>query len=360
MADERTILVTGVSGYWGSRVAGRLQALEDCHVIGMDVKEPGENLANLDFVQADIRNPLIGELLRAEHVDTVCHLAFVDCVRLSEASFDANVMGTMRLFGACADAQIRKIVLRSSTAVYGARASNPAFLKEEHPLRGSRRYGYTRDMVEIEVFCSGFRRQAPELMLTVLRFPSIVGSTAVTPMTRFLRQSYTPSLLGFDPMIQVIHEDDVVAALVHAVVHDVPGAFNVAATDPMPLSRVRGLAGKPPLPVFHPLVYGAVNLLGRARMEPTRCAPMDPDYLRYTWVGDLSKMTHELGFAPTHTAEDTLRGFCELQQAGGMEPDPLDPEQDEEQLRAVMEERSQMKQPQAARQMDIERGEEHD
>jgi UDP-glucose 4-epimerase len=341
-------------------VAGRLGAQEDYHVVGIDVKAPTENLAALDFVQADVRNPLIGELLRAEKVDTVCHLAFADRIGLSEAAFDANVMGTMRLFGACAEAGIRKVVFRSSTAVYGARATNPAFLREDHPLRGSRRYGYTRDMVEIEAFCSGFRRQVPDLMLTVLRFPSIVGPTADTPMTRFLRQSYAPSLLGFDPMMQVIHEDDVVAALVHAAVHDVSGAFNVAPLEPLPLSRVRGLAGKPLLPLFHPFVYAAVTLMGRARIEPTRCAPMDPDYLRYSWVGDTSKMIQELGFEPAHTAEDTLREFRERERGGGVPPDPLDADYGEEQLRAVMDERSQTQEPKAAEQVGEEEGEQHD
>ncbi|MFC2023904.1 NAD-dependent epimerase/dehydratase family protein [Chloroflexota bacterium] len=361
MTEKRTILVTAVSGYWGSRVAGRLGALEDCHVIGIDVQAPLEESANVDFIQADIRNPLIGELLRAEAVDTVCHLAFVDRVGLSETAFDVNLMGTMKLCGACAEVGIRKIVLKSSTAVYGARPTNPAFLSEQHALRGSRRYGYTRDMVEIEAFCSGFRRQVPDLMLTILRFPSIVGPAADTPMTRFLRQRYSPTLMGFDPMMQVIHEEDVVAALVHAVAHDAPGVFNVAALDPLPLSRVRGLAGKPLLPVFHPFVYAAVGLLGRARLEPSRCAPMDPDYLRYTWVADLSKMQQELGFEPAHTAPETLREFGERERGGGGPPDALNSDYGEEHLRAVMEERSQIHDEQQINEPTVvAEGEEHD
>ena len=55
------------------------------------------------------------------------------------------------------------------------------------------------------------------MTVTTLRFANIIGPTANTPMTRFLSTPATPRLLGFDPMLQVIHEDDVIGALAHAV-----------------------------------------------------------------------------------------------------------------------------------------------
>jgi UDP-glucose 4-epimerase len=149
MSAKRIILVTGVADYWGSRVAARLTADERYHVVGLDAEQPAGKRDGLDFVLADVRNPLLVELLQAERVDTVCHLAFVHSIRRSETAFDANVMGMAKLLGACAEAGVRKVVLRSSTAVYGARPTNSAFLTEGQPLRGSRRCGYTRDLVEI-------------------------------------------------------------------------------------------------------------------------------------------------------------------------------------------------------------------
>jgi UDP-glucose 4-epimerase len=316
MAEGTTVLVTGVAGYWGARLAARLAVEPGYAIIGLDSEPPADefvrpDIPRLDFVRADVRNPLLADLLRAEGVGAVCHLAFRHSRRRSEAAFDLNVMGTTKLLGACGEAGVGKVVLKSSMAVYGACVRNPSFLTEEHELHGSRRYGHVRDLVEIEVLCNGFRRREPGVALTVLRFPSIVGPTATTPMTRFLREPWAPSLLGFDPMMQVIHEDDVIEALVHALAHDAPGVYNVAAEGVLPLSKVRGLADKPPLVVFHKFADWGTELLSLSRLGPGRFLPIEPEYLRYPWVGDLTKMRQVLGFAPRHTAEQALREFAQ-------------------------------------------------
>jgi UDP-glucose 4-epimerase len=331
MAQKKVVLVTGVASYWGARVAAQLMADHGLHVIGLDAEPPAQAIKRLDFIQADIRNPLLSDLLRSESVHTVCHLKFVESARLDEAAFDINVVGAIKVMGACVQAGVSKIVLRSSTAVYGARPPNSAFLAEDTPLNGSRRYGYTRDLVEIEAFCNGFRCQSPQVMLTVLRFPSIVGPTCDTPMTRFLKEPVTPVLWGFDPMMQVIHEDDAVGALVHAVQSDVPGVFNVAAEGNVPLSRLAALAGKLALPILHPLVYWGAALGGE------RLAPIEPDYLRYSWVGDLTRLRSGFGFALRYTAVEALRKFAAQQRLRPYLPAALD--EDQERLREVIESR---------------------
>lgn len=333
MADKRVVLVTGVAGFWGGRVAARLIDRPDRHVIGLDDDPPEEEIKGLDFIQANIHNPLLVELLKQEEVDTVCHLTFIETSRPSETAFDVNVMGTMKLLGACAEAGVRKVVLKSSTLIYGAQPTNSAFLRENHPLHGSKGYGYIRDLVEIEAFCNGFQRQSPETLLTVLRFAHIVGPKADTPMTRFLREEEALVLLGFDPMIQVIHEEDVVGALVHAVVYDVPGMFNVAAGRAMPLWRVMGLAGKLSAPILHWLAYASVSILG------PRYAPIDLDYLRYPCVGDLERMRKELQFVPQYTAEEALREFASQQRLRRYLPESLARAYDEERLRDTLERR---------------------
>jgi UDP-glucose 4-epimerase len=340
---EKVILVTGAAGYWGSRVATRLIAEPSLHVIGLDVEPPQEKIEGLGFIQADIRNPLLMELLKEEEVDTVCPLAFVDSIQPTEAAFDVNVMGMMKVFGACAEAKVRKIVLKSSTAVYGAGPNNSAFLTEEHPLNGSRRYGYTRDRVEIESFCNGFRRQVPGIILTVLRFPSIVGPTADTPMTRFLKEMWTPTLLGFDPMMQVIHEDDVVEALAYAVLNDAPGVFNVAAEGVMPLSKLMALAGKFGLPIFHLLAEWGVGVLGGTGLRIADYVPIELDYVRYPWVGDLTKMREELGLVPRYKAEEALREFAGWQRMRQFESESVALAFDEERLRDTIERRRRMR-----------------
>ncbi len=343
MSEKEVILVTGVAGYWGSRVAARLLNGGNAHVIGLDGEQPQKETKGLDFVLADVRNPLLVELLKAEQVDTVCHLAFQHSTRRSESAFDANVIGTTKLLGACAEAGVRKVVLKSSTAVYGARATNSTFLTEEHPLQGSRRYGYIRDLIEGEKFCNGFCRRVPSMLVTALRFSSIVGPTVDTPMTRFLRVPWTPCLMGFDPMMQIIHEEDVVDALVHAVYHDRPGVFNVAAEDPLALSKIRSLVGKLPLSVFHPFASLGVTILGTARLRLEQFWPIEPDYLRYPWVGDLARMRDELGFAPRYTAAETLREFAARLRLGRYRTGSISLAQDKVQMRELIERRRRVR-----------------
>jgi len=305
------ILVTGVGGYWGGRVAQKLAEDPSYHVMGLDTKAPKEPIPGLDFIQADIRNPLLVELFRSERVETVCHLAFQESSRPTETVFDYNVMGTMKVLGACANSSVSKIILKSSTAVYGAKASNPAYLSEEFPLAGSRNFGTVRDLMEIEAFCNGFRGQHPEIRLTILRFANVIGPQVVSPLTKYLREPISPSLLGFDPMMQIIHEDDVVRAAEHAVRNDYPGDFNIAAQGLMPLSKIVGLAGRVRLPVFHLFAYWGSSLVGGSGLRLSRHTPIELDYIRYRWVADLNKMREIFQYEPSISAEDALRDFSE-------------------------------------------------
>lgn len=348
MADKKVILITGVAGYWGKRVAAELVSHPDYHVLGLDSEKPEQEIKKLDFIQADIRNPLLLELLKTEKVDTVVHLAQMDPPQPSESSFDYNLMGTMKVFGTCAQAGVKKIILKSTTAVYGAQPNNSAFLTEEHPIKGSQTWGYTRDLIEIESFCNGFRQQAPEIMLTVLRFPGIIGPSADTPLTRFLKEPLAPVLLGFDPMMQIIHEDDVVGALVYTVNNDVPGIFNVAAEGNLPLLRLMSLAGKLPLPVFHLFAYWGRDLSNMSGVAIANYFPIELDYIRYPWVGDLAKMREEMGFMPHYTSEEALREFAGYQRTSIYKRDTTNMEYDVERLRDTIERRKRTVQQQQA------------
>lgn len=190
--------------------------------------------------------------------------------------------------------------------VYGANWSNPAFLTEAHPIQGSKGYGYNRDMVEIESFCTGFCQQSPEMIITRLRFPGIIGPRSATPMNQYLSLKMIPVLFGFDPMLQVIHETDVIRALVQAVELDIPGTFNVAAEGVLPLMGIIGRVGKLPIPIFHPFAYIASDLISVSRLPISKTSPIEWDYLRYRWVADLNRMREEFGFVPQYTAQEAL------------------------------------------------------
>ena len=361
MNDKLVVLVTGVAGYWGSKVAARLIAENerlalsevegqvDYHIIGMDSDAPEEPIKGLDFIQADVRNPLFIELLRSEQVQMVCHLAFMENIRPSEATFDLNVIGTMKVLGACAEAGVQKVVMRSSTMIYGANPSNPAFLTERHPFQRNRSYGSTLHWTEIESFCNGFRRQVPELILTILRFPNIVGPTVDSAMSRLLRQNPVPVLMGFDPLMQVIHENDVVEALLFSILNDVPGVFNVAAEGVLPLTKIIGQVGRFPLPIFHLFAYWGASLRSVTGLNPERHFPIELDYLRYPCVADLGLMHSEMGFLPTYTADEALREFAGQLRLSRYKTESPDLSYDEERLRDTLERRRRIREKQIGR-----------
>lgn len=330
MDEQRVVLITGVSGTWGGRLAQRLLAEPGFHVIGLDAEPPEDEIEGLDFVQADVRNPLLAELLRSEGVTILAHMAFLETARHSEGAFDFNVMGTMKAVGAAAESGVRQVVWPSSTMVYGAHPDNSAFLKENTTLRGSRSRAANRYRLEIESFLNGFRRQAPEMALAVLRFANVVGPTASSPMNQYLRQPVAPILLGFDPMMQLIHEEDVVEALAHAMLTGADGVFNVAADPPMPLTRILALAGKLPLPVPHPLAY-------RTRLR--RLSPFSPSYLRYRWIADVTAMREKLGFEPQYGAVEAVEAVATSQRIARYRPGSEAAAYDEERLRATIERR---------------------
>ena len=341
MTEQRVVLVDGIAGYWGGRVAERLLAEPDLQVIGLDT-EPPQRGSGIDFIRADVRNPLLMELLKEEKVHTYVHLAFLDSERPSETAFDFNVMGTMKVLSACAEAGVKQVVLKSSTLIYGAQPGNSAFLREDHPLNAKRNFGALRDLLEIENFVVAFRGQSPEVKLTVLRFAHILGPSVDTPLTRFLCNDAAPMLLGFDPVVQVIHEEDVVNALVHATLYAVPGTFNVAAQGAMPLTKLMGLAGKSALPVLHPIAY-----LGESFLGP-QFTSIDFDYLRYPCVADLQRMREDLEFRPTYLAEDTVREFAALRKQKAAAPAMTAQEAEEEHLRATIERRKNIRQQMAS------------
>jgi UDP-glucose 4-epimerase len=163
-------------------------------------------------------------------------------------------------------------------------------------------------MVEIEAFCNGFRLQAPDLLLTVLRFPNIIGPTIDSPMVRFLKAPFTPVLLGFDPPLQFIHETDVLDALMHVILKDVAGVYNVAAEGLIPLQKLLGLTGRFPMPIFHPFAYWTRSAAMSTKIN--KLMPIELDYIRYSCVADLRQMREELCFNPKYAAEEAIREFA--------------------------------------------------
>jgi UDP-glucose 4-epimerase len=245
-------------------------------------------------------------------VDAVCHLAFREVIEAGDGTTEFNVDGAARLVEACLTAGVSQVVLKSSTTVYGANPTNSAFLPESHPLRGSRRYAYNRHLVEIENRLAAFRQQHGRPSLAILRFPAIVGPTAETPMTRYLKDHLAVRPLGYDPVMQLIHEDDVVEALAFVIFNGVEGIYNVAAEGVLPLNRILAMTRTAPVPVLPRLADWGLKRAG----ELVNLLPIELDYLRFRWVADLQRMREELGFSPQYAADEAIRSMVQKGEPG--------------------------------------------
>lgn len=310
------VLVTGISGELGLRLASALA--EDPgvdRVIGVDTVPPARpRLGRVEFVRADIRNPLIAKVIAAAAVDTVVHLSISAApmaVGGRATMTEMNVIGTMQLLAACQKSpQVRRLVVRSSTAVYGSSSSDPAMFTEEAEPPSLPRVGYAKDSVEIEGYVRGFGRRRPDVTVSQLRFANLVGPTVDTAVTRYFALPVVPTVLGFDPRLQFLHEDDAVEVLRLAARTDRPGTVNVAGDGVLSLSQAIRRAGRVELPIPSPAVSGVARLLrhtGRIDVSPEQTR-----LLNFGRVVDTGRLRDEFGYRPrfstTQAFDDFVRG----------------------------------------------------
>ena len=309
----RVVLVTGVSRDLGRRFA---RAAADhpgvARVIGVDVVPPRRDIGRMSFVRADIRNPVIAKVIAKEDVDTVVHMSVIATPGSTGGRTmmkELNVIGTMQLLAACQKApSVRQFVLKSTTTVYGASSRDPAMFSEEMEPRRTAYGGYAKDVAEIEGYVRGFARRRPDVCVTTLRFANVLGRRVDSPLASYLRLPVIPTVLGFDPRMQLLHEDDLYAALGHVIRTGVPGTFNVAGDGVLTLSQVVRRLQRPTLPLPSFAIGPAGGLLRRSRM-----AELPPEMRSFLTFGrgvDTSRMRETLGFAPTHTTAGTLDDFA--------------------------------------------------
>lgn len=314
----RVVMVTGVSRYLGGRFAQLLQADPDVsRVIGVDVVPPKQDLGDAEFVRADIRNPLIAKVIATAAVDTVVHLNITALPRTAggRASMkEMNVIGTMQLLAACQkSATVRRLVVKSSTAVYGSSARDPALFTEETEPRSLPRSGYAKDAVEVEGYVRGFARRRPDATVGVLRFTDVIGPGADSLLLRYLRLPVVPTVLGFDPRVQLLHADDALEVLRRATVDGASGTINVGGEGVLLLSQMVRRAGRVPVPVPAPVVQVAGRAVRRAGLLDFSRQQLE--FLEFGRVVDTTRLRTEFGYTPKY---DTVGAFDDVVQHRGL------------------------------------------
>lgn len=305
------VLVTGVSRFPGAPLAAALAAEPGVRqVIGVDTDEPAAATAvgtteadgasgvphrGVRFVRADIRTPIITGVLADTGVDTVVHTGV------------GGVAGALQLLaGAQRTAGLRRLVVASTSAVYGTGPRAPAVCVENdvgpEPLRG----GPAGRMREVEGYLRGFARRRRDVAVTVLRLAEIVGPTVETPVAPYFAQPVVPTTLGYDPRIQFLHEDDALEIFRRAALADdrLQWAVNAAGPGVLALSQAIRRAGRVALPLPAPALRGW-DVLRRRGGRRAGALPLVP-VPRFGGVLDTTRLREEFGYQPRYSTAEAF------------------------------------------------------
>jgi UDP-glucose 4-epimerase len=323
----RVVLVTGVCRDLGGRFA-RLIAADPAvdRVIGVDVLPPRQDLGDVRFVRADIRNPVIAKVIAGEGVDTVVHLGVIATSRSAggrTSMKEINVIGTMQLLAACQkSAGVQHLVVKSSSKVYGSSPRDPAMFSEDMAPRRMPRSGFGKDSVEVEGYVRGLARRRPDVRVTMLRCANLIGPLIETSLTRYFSLPVVPTVLGFDPRLQFCHEEDALRALHHATLTGAAGTFNIAGDGVLMLSQAVRRLGRPSIGVPPVLMGGIGSLFRQARYADLSAE--QTSFLTYGRGLDTTRMRTELGFEPAFTTAEAFDDFAARLGPGPLSPERLD------------------------------------
>jgi UDP-glucose 4-epimerase len=310
--QPRRVLITGVAGQLAGRLAARLE--EDdriAYLAGVDLVEPVHDLRRTEFVRADLRSPLVAKVVESTRVDTIVHLAVTATPQDAGGRGrmkELNVIGTMQLLAAAQKAPLLgKLIVKSTTAVYGSSYAAPSLLREDAEVETRALHGYTKDAIEVEGYARAFGRRRADATLTILRFANLVGPTVTSPLTRYFGLPVVPAVLGYDPRVQLCHEADAVELLQRSVLDDHPGIYNVSGPGVLYLSQAIRLAGKPMVRVPLPFVNGTASIV--RRLGGLDFSPEQLQFLLFGRVGDITRMRTAFGYEPAYSTRTAFEDF---------------------------------------------------
>lgn len=316
--SSNIVLVTGVGGEMGGKLLARLgNNPEFERVIGVDTSPPPKRviarMGQAEFVRADIRNPLIAKIISTSKVDTVVHASMTahpaGPSRRTVVK-EMNVIGTMRLLAACQRSPlVHKLVVKSTAAVYGAGSKAPAVFTESSPLMPAVSHGYVSDAVEMEGYVRGLMRRRPDITVTMARFCNMIGPEVDTVLTRYFALPVVPTVLGYDPRVQLVHSADALAVMEQATLDDKPGVFNVAGDGVLTLSQAIRRAGRVQLPLPKQILPSVSPVLRGAQL-----VDFSPDQLRllnYGRVVDTSRLKREFGYTPRWSTREAFDDYVQ-------------------------------------------------
>lgn len=305
MSKQLKVVITGIAGRLGQILAKRLHRDSRFAVIGVDRRPFVGKPKDIEHHRVDVRSRKARDVFRGGDVDALIHMGVMHTPRASSAElYSWNIGGTSKMFEYSQAYKVPKVIVLSSANVYGPRPENAQFLTEEAPLLGAQANPKMRDIVELDHLASSFFWKAREIDTVILRPVHILGGVHNAP-SNYLRLKVVPTLLGFDPMVQMIHERDVAEAIVCALAPKARGIYNITGPGEVPLSVVLRELQRQTIPVPHPAAKPLWRMAFRLGLSSFPEAQFD--FIRYICMVDGRRAVKEIGFIPRFSLRETIR-----------------------------------------------------
>ena len=300
----QTIVITGVCGTNGKLLVKRLKG--KYNIIGIDQKNwSGKLPPNFKMVRGNLRRKVFGEVIRKHTVDAVVHLAITRHFQIPRARIhELNIMRAQRVLEACIRFKINKVVLLSEHSVYGALPTNPMWLTESAALHGSRFFSEAASFITADQMFTELFWRAPEINTVILRPVNVLGPTTRGLLNTYLRLKRPPAVFGFDPMMQIIHEHDVSAALELSLDQKIRGIFNIVGPGSLPLSVIAKTNQRKLRYLPAGLAKFIVNYRFRLKQYPF--PPSAMSFFQFPICIDGSLFAKQTNFSPQYDLKKTL------------------------------------------------------
>jgi UDP-glucose 4-epimerase len=304
------ILITGVSGYIGGKIARALATHDTVEtLVGIDIRAPRNPPDRLTFVQHDVRRPM-ADVFHQHAIDTVIHAAYVLPPIHDQALMeDINVAGTRNVITSCQRAGVDHLLYTSSATAYGFHPDNEIPLTEDSPLRGNDDFTYSKNKKEIEFIFQDFIRDQKQTAVTILRPCFVVGPGFNNPLATHLKKRFVLCPSPSSPM-QFVHEDDLVRVIRLCLEKRLEGVYNVAGEGTLALSEMIRLLGNVHCPLPAALMIPVNHLAWILRLTWLTEFPSPAlNIMRYPWIVSSAKLIRETGFTYRYDTQTAFEDF---------------------------------------------------
>ncbi|QDG49208.1 SDR family oxidoreductase [Persicimonas caeni] len=297
-------LITGISGKLGRLVAEKL--IEEGHeVLGIDRRPWPDAPEGVKMFRADIRKRPAEDVFRTEQPDAVIHMATVTHFTAgAEERYRINLRGTRTVFDHCHAYGVEHAVFVGRHTFYGAAPDSPLYHTESEPPLAVSTFPELADLVAADLFAGSALWRYPDMDTTVLRLCYTLGPSQRGTLASYLKGPRVPTVLGFDPLYQFMHEQDAAEAICLSLDHKLRGVFNVAGPQPVPLSLLIDVTGRTQIPIPEPLYGRSLGKFGFPNLPKG-----STNHIKYPIVIDDSAFRRETGFQQRFDEIQTMEAF---------------------------------------------------